>query len=1657
MLDQSPTKVIGFINIPEDNLTVYFLVDDAGNSGIGYVVHKDKSCIELEKVNTDCGCHDTKLTTEIVDLTVIDEEQECEKRKCFYYTVEHSGDPSCTYFEFTQFLDCNGVLQYGSVYQIDDPSSNHWRQITFAAIQGSVVAGPCATITEGAFAGDVEIDCTDEPITFPRSNCCTYKEVYNDTVGCKLNFDIHYPIRAAYKKNQCETIIYFGARNIPPRKITLYNPRNSGDCGEPYSEFDCNKARIFPEYCHPDIKAIDIDNAGQLMAGSYQFTMAYASSNGFEYTDYFDVTQPVPIFERFITDVTAYPTSKAIGVKIKHNTEIFSHFNLVAVQTLDLTTTYHLVGTYKVPASGVSNINVTGKFKSEFDSVKALARTPFYETTNIIKTNGEVLMLGDLEGDLQYNFQPIANTLKLFWETVELTEGVNDYANPIIAANFKGYDRDEVYPFGIRYKLKNGKYTCVYPIANREPDANDLFPYLPDDKDHFYKVDECTTDTAPIPKWKIYNTAGTGTPVNIDAEEYCGVQNHLRGEFAYYESTETYPCNHAIWGSLAGQPMRFHKFPDSLITHIHNNQGKIYPIGVRMDPISTQDMLNLEVNHPVTAQPVKMKDLICGWQLVRGNRVNNKSVIAKGLYYDVGVYQPTDEDGNVDSDDTKWRYYPNYPFNDRREDPFIATNSSIYNYPDVSTRFPEKVKHLNGFDSTIPEDVIGRRYTFHSPNTHFFQPTLGDEMKIETEEFGLSHGHYTSVLDHPKYKFLTRFDYFLFTALGIAGGLSGTQETTVVGGFTAKVDLGAALATFNVVRDLFETSIPLRNFALSHHAVGHYDDFVAVPNSGFKRRPLDIKAYLAPIIQDVLDSHPIHNYHRESSVYLRSALDYQPFGPYTHFDQSRWLLSDYDCRNPEEVIKREINSWYGSIKRTVPNQYGQIETIEYLDTGDEHTFEVIGGAATYIVNKYPSFGGDTFINKFALKRKHTFFNQNMVGRPDQIDFDYQRVPNLGYPIYYIGTSPDELSLGEILSPSIVGLFLTGLILAATANGPLNAGEIIATAAATNLLANVLKGFIPQNNLDCDMTPVFEAVSLADLFQPGGIDTIQDNLDRLFERGNTIFYQSGKFYLNNIGIANFYVESDINTQMRHGRNILEENFYPNVGHDIPDNWLQEKTVPIARDNTYLYNKTYSKQAFENFRCNYTKDMLDGICTTYYPNRVIYSDGSNQEEIFDAWTVYKTNNYYDFPKTNGKLIALDVVENEKVYARFENTMEIYNSTISLTNDSPYIIELGNNSMFRNKPIDTIKSDVGYLGTQHQAFLSTKYGAFWLDAKRGKVYQFGQGLKEISNNDTYNWFRNNLPFKIKVQFPDVNVDNAFHSFGVAMGWDNKFERVFITKRDWSLKEEFVPRVTTRDGLLYLDGDFEITPDNSGHMFDNHSWTISYSPITEGWISFHSFLPKYYISQVSHLESGTGTNVWKHNMHSLTYQTYYNDFHPYILEYTIPSGPITQTINSVCILQDILEYINDYDYYSLMTKNSRNYDVNFTKCVIYNQEQSTGMMRITEQPLNNLKAKFEYPKYTGTGMDILMSKREGKCYINTIYDNVSNQNNGQPLFTTDSNDLLSDFPIDKIVNPRAMDYTRSYNKKKLRSTQCRIRLIQDEYNRYKFINHFQSTQVNV
>lgn len=1371
---------------------------------------------------------------------------------------------------------------------------------------------------------------------------CVYTKKINDSC---LNFDINFPIlKTVVKVTNCTTEIYFtdgrnGRRfidleNLPFKEVAGCPPTTS-------TEIDCNKMLVQPNFLIPQLTIESVESNGVLEAGTYQFAIQYTNALSEGYTGYYSVTNPLSIYDpNVVTLDFDYTVGKSINVHIDNldTSGYYDYFNLAVIKTVNNISTPYLVGTYQITTDS-KTISYTGQSIGNLSMQDIFEKFPIYDTAQDLTTAQDILIWVDLTTEERISYQSIANQITLQWQSYRV-KGDKTYRDELNTANLKGYMRDEVYPPEIVFLLTNGKQTDGFHIPARIATAYDLEPIANNDV-IAEDATECNIDEeAPsLPRWKVYNTANVLGTVEITDECYEGEYQY--GDFGYYESTETYPCNE-IYGELADKPIRYPRFPDSVISHIHDNDGYIYPIGIRVDVNQIKELIN------ASSLTLEQKSKIVGFKIVRGNRATSKSIVAKGLVTNVGIYER----------DNQTYFFPNFSYNDLRENPFLSISAT-----DNDSGANQELR-LRAFDT----DDSKKRYTLHSPDTSFFQPFLGNILKLETAEYGLSRGHFMEVKEHAKYKFLTQGTLGL--ALGVALGIGLISSSPIVGNV---FNGAAAMAVFNTIIDIIDRLIPRKNFAYQHTSVGNYTDFEAVENEGNKQRFVDLASYISPGMVSVGDIHTINNYQRESSLYLRTSKTL----PYPHSimgvpeDTSRWILSDLGtCDTPRDIIEMPISSYYASLKRFIPNQYGQLYSYETIDTGFQIMLHEIVADNPYRT----IFGGDTFINRFGYKSKIPFFIDHRIGLPNDSDVEYNELSNVAYTTFWFST--DSINDDD-------GSF------------------------------DILDAFrqffgIKVNNFDCEK-PKF-------------------------------FYQDGKIYLFSYGIPYFYCESEVNVDMRQAFNDKEGDFYPRVGEDIPDEWLQEINSTIKQDNTYHYNKTYSKQNKENVFTHLPDNFTEEECRENLPFRGIYSE--RQEDLVDYrrnnWLIYRPVSKVDFPQNYGRLVSLEGIENKQVLARFESKSLLYNALLTAPTNAQDIY-LGQ-TMFSQQvpPLDFAETDNGYAGTQHKMFIKTEYGHVSTDSKRGQIFLFqGRQTKDITGAEqkVSKFFGEFLDFRIKEAFPDVNIDNHYNGLGLHGVYDSSNSRLIVTKLDYKP----APGVTYEDGKFFFNGEEVQLTDNA--YFCNYSFTASYHFEAGRWISLHTYIPNFYINSPKSFYSGINTDetsIWQHGIDVTKFNNFYGQIHPYTLEYPFAFKNDDEILHSVKDYTKVLQYtdfgtfIETDDYY-------------YNECVLYNNQQSSGILIPRKKPVNNLSEYGKYPKYNADSKEVIFTKNNNFYNINTFWSLTKSAK--QPIWRRSCENLS----IYKELNQDNCDYSkRSFKKAPLMAKDLRLRFTLNDRDDIKMITQF-------
>lgn len=732
----------------------------------------------------------------------------------------------------------------------------------------------------------------------------------------------------------------------------------------------------------------------------------------------------------------------------------------------------------------------------------------------------------------------------------------------------------------------------------------------------------------------------------------------------------------------------------------------------------------------------------------------------------------------------------------------------------ISTLTFKKVKKL---DSFTKDESLGYRQIFNSPETSYGQPFLGNILKLENVMFGAGRAHFVEVKKNAKYKLLS-YEAQL-DALNASGNIAR---------LTNPFNAGIMFATYQAYLTIYINGITRKNYAYSFNSIANYDYYQNIDNDlKIKQREIEIARYLIPGVQNVGEHNiNINNFNRETSVFIKTkekskinaVIKPLPFPNKTKnlVSSGNSLISDYSrftigdkraCSAPGQEQDIKVVSYYGSIKNIFPSQWGQIYSYESVDTGFQMMLD----------GNFPElsivFGGDTFIGRHAYKTKVSFFIDDRVGANDDSEIFYDEIGNIGYPKYWH-------SARSVLKDYVV------------------------TGAPTQFATGVNLISYKAHNFDC-------------YNDPSNI-TYANNASSSYRT----FYD-GIFYLYAYGQPNFYCESSYNLDLRQAFNGKEGDFWPHVSTGIPDDWVQQSNVPIQQDNTYYYNSSFSKQSKENLFKNLPVDW-NSICNTNYPFRAIYSDAqsTNADSKINNWLTYKAISQFDFPQNFGKLISIDGIENRAVLVRFENKTLLYGSLLTINTNTNQAAYLGNPNLFKGAaPLDFAETDLGYVGSQNKMLLKIPQGKITTDAKRGQIFLIaGTQVQDLIGfkSGVNRFITDHLAFKILKHFPDVNTDNNFKGVGLHGVYDSKFERIIISKLDYEPIDSSVKydSITKEFFIEKTIGDFTVKEQvylEDVKYFCNRSFTLSFNFNTMTWISFHSYIPNFYIGENNFFYSGT------------------------------------------------------------------------------------------------------------------------------------------------------------------------------------------------------------
>lgn len=565
----------------------------------------------------------------------------------------------------------------------------------------------------------------------------------------------------------------------------------------------------------------------------------------------------------------------------------------------------------------------------------------------------------------------------------------------------------------------------------------------------------------------------------------------------------------------------------------------------------------------------------------------------------------------------------------------------------------------------------------------------------------------------------------------------------------------------------------------------------------------------------------------------------------------------------------------------------------------------------------------------------------------------------------------------------------------------------------------------------------------------------DTNDNVFYGGDTLIVSPNTYRVSGIlnltydspaGVCLHYhnfEEQTINVNLRH-LGTTENTKYIKESDDDQFDFIRF-IDPITHDRRaevdiikeyYACSKDYNLEQFQKSKIplplqfNYCSE-----CSGFFPNRIIFSPKSFDEENFDLYRINKVNDYIDMPAHRGAITGLKYQNNQLLVHMEDSTFILQPNPQQISTDQNTAY-LTTGDFLSVPPQELLQTDVGTAGLQSkQSMCNTPFGHCWVDQKRGEIFKWNGQIESMSSKGLTQWFKEKLPSELQSEYyrvlgRDYPLKSTLNINGIGnlLYYDPRFKRLLLTKRDFyplNLKINFedFPGHSISNGSFYQEetnewytlnnGDPEIIYPQQPEWFENKSWTLSYSFQDQSWCSWHSYIPWYsfadsnnfYTTSLSLGHIYVNTPIWKH-LSKNNYQKYYNTKYDFIIEWQ-NMDPVTSNVSNIY-------YVGYSQIWDSVNKQFKTVDTTFNKILVYNFEQSSGLQTLTLEN-QNTNPYGNTSLFSSTKSVI---KTDQNYKIAGIYDMAI----AQPVMTEDWNQrqLFTGY-IDLVPNSTNINFNKS------------------------------------
>lgn len=300
---------------------------------------------------------------------------------------------------------------------------------------------------------------------------------YVQNLNYQLRFHNDYPIQSVYQRNnKGEIVIAFTDDLNPPRIININTVIDPRVIEAP----DENDTLLFPDTVVPNMSFRVRNTGGNLYAGTYWFGIKYRNDDG-TVTGTVDVKGPAwTMLSNIQADRSNFAgndgstlTNKSIEIQFEGLDTRFQYIDLVIIAKINGVYRAWLIERILIDTINMQYVYSGTEDTNEIPLEEALVPMAWYNKAYTIALHENRLYIGNLEGDAEENYQPIANNVVINYNTrlVHL-DAQGGYGNNQIRA--KGFAHGEVYAFYIRFNMHSGMKTRWYHIPGREALASDI-------------------------------------------------------------------------------------------------------------------------------------------------------------------------------------------------------------------------------------------------------------------------------------------------------------------------------------------------------------------------------------------------------------------------------------------------------------------------------------------------------------------------------------------------------------------------------------------------------------------------------------------------------------------------------------------------------------------------------------------------------------------------------------------------------------------------------------------------------------------------------------------------------------------------------------------------------------------------------------------------------------------------------------------------------------------------------------------------------------------------------------------------------------------------------------------------------------------------------